>query len=52
MRSKEHMMAKTLFGLDDSLYRTVRSYNALRLAGPLLKAKGEEVRMFLNVLVF
>lgn len=28
-------------------YGTERSYNALRLAGSLVKAEGEEVRMFL-----
>jgi uncharacterized protein involved in oxidation of intracellular sulfur len=39
-------MAKTLFILNDQPYGTERSYNALRLAGSLSKAAGEEVRMF------
>jgi len=40
-------MSKTLFILNDPPYGTERSYNALRLAGSLVKAGGEEVRMFL-----
>jgi uncharacterized protein involved in oxidation of intracellular sulfur len=40
-------MGKTLFVLNDPPYGTERSYNALRLAGMLCKAEGEEVRMFL-----
>lgn len=40
-------MNKTLFILNDPPYGTERSYNALRLAGTLVKAEGEEVRMFL-----
>ncbi len=40
-------MSKTLFVLNDAPYGTERSYNALRLAGSLAKAEGEEVRMFL-----
>lgn len=40
-------MSKTLFVLNDPPYGTERSYNALRLAGMLAKAEGEEVRMFL-----
>src|SRR3989304_9416894 len=40
-------MAKTLFILNDPPYGTERSYNALRLAGALVKAQGEEVRMFM-----
>lgn len=40
-------MGKTLFILNDPPYGTERSYNALRLAGSLVKAEGEEVRMFL-----
>jgi uncharacterized protein involved in oxidation of intracellular sulfur len=40
-------MSKTLFVLNDPPYGTERSYNALRLAGSLVKAEGEEVRMFL-----
>lgn len=39
-------MAKILFVLNDPPYGTERSYNALRLAGSLSKATGEEVRMF------
>ena len=39
-------MAKTLFVLNDAPYGTERSYNALRLAGTLSKAEGEEVRLF------
>ena len=40
-------MSKTLIILNDPPYGTERSYNALRLAGALTKAGGEEVRMFL-----
>lgn len=40
-------MGKTLFVLNDPPYGTERSYNALRLAGMLAKAEGQEVRMFL-----
>lgn len=40
-------MSKTLFILNDPPYGTERSYNALRLAGSLVKAEDEEVRMFL-----
>ncbi len=40
-------MSKTLFILNDPPYGTERSYNALRLAGSLVKAEGEELRMFL-----
>lgn len=40
-------MAKTLFVLNDPPYGTERSYNALRLAGALVRPEGEEVRMFL-----
>jgi uncharacterized protein involved in oxidation of intracellular sulfur len=38
---------KHLFILNDPPYGTERSYNALRLARSLLKAGGEEVRVFL-----
>jgi uncharacterized protein involved in oxidation of intracellular sulfur len=38
---------KTLFVLNDPPYGTERSYNALRLAGSLVKREGEDVRMFL-----
>ena len=38
---------KTLFVLNDPPYGTERSYNALRLAGSLVKREGEEVRVFL-----
>ena len=38
---------KTLFILNDAPYGSERSYNALRLAGSLSKAQGEEVRVFL-----
>lgn len=40
-------MAKTLFILNDAPYGSERSYNALRLAGSLLKRDGEEVKVFL-----
>lgn len=40
-------MSKTLFILNDAPYGTERSYNALRLAGSLVKREGEEVRVFL-----
>jgi uncharacterized protein involved in oxidation of intracellular sulfur len=38
---------KTLFILNDAPYGSERSYNALRLAGTLSKAEGEEVKVFL-----
>lgn len=38
---------KTLLVLNDPPYGTERSYNALRLAGSLIKREGEEVRVFL-----
>jgi uncharacterized protein involved in oxidation of intracellular sulfur len=38
---------KTLFILNDAPYGGERSYNALRLAGALARAEGEEVRLFL-----
>lgn len=38
---------KTLFILNDAPYGSERSYNALRLAGSLSKAAGEEVKVFL-----
>ena len=38
---------KNLLILNDPPYGTERSYNALRLARSLLKAGGEEVRVFL-----
>ena len=38
---------KTLFILNDAPYGSERSYNALRLAGSLCRAEGEEVRLFL-----
>src|SRR3990172_11817350 len=40
-------MARTLFILNDPPYGTEHSYNALRLAGALVKPEDEEVRMFL-----
>jgi uncharacterized protein involved in oxidation of intracellular sulfur len=40
-------MSKTLFILNDPPYGTERSYNALRLAGALSRAAGEELRVFL-----
>lgn len=40
-------MSRTLFILNDPPYGTERSYNALRLAGSLSRAAGEEVRTFL-----
>ena len=40
-------MAKNLFILNEAPYGTERSYNALRLAGALLKRPGEELRIFL-----
>jgi uncharacterized protein involved in oxidation of intracellular sulfur len=40
-------MSKTLFVLNDPPYGTERSYNALRLAGSLVKREGEQVRVFL-----
>ena len=45
--TRRHMMAKTLFILNDPPYGTERSYNGLRLAGALAKRDGEEVRVFL-----
>jgi uncharacterized protein involved in oxidation of intracellular sulfur len=38
---------KTLFILNDAPYGSERSYNGMRLAGSLSKAKGEEVKLFL-----
>lgn len=38
---------KTLFILNDAPYGTERSYNALRLAGALVKREGQEVKLFL-----
>jgi uncharacterized protein involved in oxidation of intracellular sulfur len=40
-------MTKSLFILNDPPYGTERSYNALRLAGSLVKREGEQVRIFL-----
>lgn len=40
-------MAKTLFILNEAPYGSERSYNALRLAGTLSRAEGEELRLFL-----
>lgn len=40
-------MSTTLLILNDPPYGTERSYNALRLAGSLVKRDGEEVRVFL-----
>jgi uncharacterized protein involved in oxidation of intracellular sulfur len=40
-------MSKTLFILNDPPYGTERSYNALRLAGSLVRRPGEEVKVFL-----
>lgn len=40
-------MPRTLFVLNDPPYGTERSYNALRLAGALVRRPGEEVRVFL-----
>ncbi len=40
-------MSKTLLILNDPPYGTERSYNGLRLAGSLIKAEGQEVRVFL-----
>jgi uncharacterized protein involved in oxidation of intracellular sulfur len=40
-------MPGTLFILNDPPYGTERSYNALRLAGALVKREGERVRVFL-----
>ena len=36
-----------MFVLNDAPYGSERSYNALRLAGSLSKAEGEEVKIFL-----
>lgn len=38
---------KNLFILNESPYGSERSYNALRLAGSLCRAAGEEVKVFL-----
>ena len=38
---------KTLFILNDAPYGSERSYNALRLAGSLAHASGEELKLFL-----
>ena len=38
---------KILFVLNDAPYGSERSYNALRLAGALARAGGEDVRVFL-----
>lgn len=40
-------MTRTLFILNDPPYGTERSYNALRLAGALVKREDQEVRIFL-----
>lgn len=40
-------MARHLFILNDAPYGSERSYNALRLANWLVKAEGEQVRVFL-----
>lgn len=40
-------MANTLFVLNDAPYGTERSYNALRLAGALVKRDGQQVKVFL-----
>lgn len=40
-------MAKTLLILNDPPYGSERSYNGLRVAITLLKAEGQEVRIFL-----
>jgi uncharacterized protein involved in oxidation of intracellular sulfur len=40
-------MSKTLLILNDPPYGSERGYNALRLAGTLAKAGGEELRLFL-----
>jgi uncharacterized protein involved in oxidation of intracellular sulfur len=40
-------MSQTLFILNDAPYGTERSYNALRLAGALVKREGEAVKIFL-----
>ena len=40
-------MAKTLLVINDPPYGSERSYSALRLAGTLCRAEGEEVRVFL-----
>lgn len=40
-------MARTLLVLNDPPYGSERSYNAVRLAGALCRAEGEEVRLFL-----
>lgn len=38
---------KTLFILNDPPYGSERTYNALRLAGSLSQAQGEQVKLFL-----
>ena len=38
---------KTLLILNDAPYGTERPYNALRLAGSISKAEGQEVKLFL-----
>jgi len=40
-------IVKVLFILNDPPYGTERGYNALRLAGSLVKTVGEEVRVFM-----
>ena len=47
MTHKERVTVKTLFILNDAPYGSERPYNALRLAGSLSKAEGEEVKVFL-----
>jgi uncharacterized protein involved in oxidation of intracellular sulfur len=42
-----HTIMKVLLILNDPPYGTERSYNALRLAGSLVKAAGEELRVFM-----
>jgi len=42
-----HTAMNILLILNDPPYGTERSYNALRLAGSLVKAAGEEVRVFM-----
>jgi uncharacterized protein involved in oxidation of intracellular sulfur len=45
--AREAFMPRTLFILNDAPYGTERSYNALRLAGALVKREGESVKIFL-----
>jgi len=40
-------MSRTLFILNDAPYGSERCYNALRLAGTLATAAGQELRLFL-----